>query len=494
MAAYRNMHLIESYQSNRVVDHLHAVAQFILVFLILAAVNAIAMRNYKRIDTTLGREYTLSAQTVAYLGQLERPVKIVVTLSDQDNDLGIRDIFYDVKVLLDEYEYETRDQGVNRLQVEYLDVYKQARKAKELGIDQEDSIVFLSGNAKRVIPIQTLYRIVNNELHEFLGETVFTRSILEVTQDAVPLIYFTSGHGELDPNNFTSSQGISRLQDELKSRNINVKLLNLASQGEVPEDASLVIAPAPKTRFLPQEQEMLKTYLRRSSGRLMLLLEPGQQHGLDDLLFEWGILTDDAVVVETDRDSVIDGGDLMIHHYAEHAITDELIKLGMSIITDRACVVREDPGRPFDDSLVITELMATSPQSWGEKNYATEAIPSYDPVIDLKGPIVVGAISERKVDSSLGISIPGGRLIVIGTSNFITNQRIQHSGNLFLILNAINYAIDRVAQLNIPPRPIRKVKLDLSIEQLLLSRYLIWFGPPLLVGFLGLIVYLVRRQ
>lgn len=486
--------MIESYQSNRIVDRLHAVAQFVLVFLILAAINAIAMRNFKRIDTTIGREFTLSAQTVAYLDQLERPMKVVVTLSDQDTDLGIRDIFYDVKSLLGEYEYETRDQGLNRVEVEYLDVYKQASKAKELGIAEEDSVIFLSGNAKRIVPINELYRIANNELEEFLGETVFTRSILEVSQNAVPAIYFTIGHGELDTANFTSALGISRLQDELKSRNIAVKTVNLASSGAIPEDASLVIAAAPKTRFLPQEQEVLKTYLRRASGRFILLLEPGHQHGLDDLLFEWGILTDDALVVETDRNSVVNGGDLMIRHFAKHAITDELHELGMPLLTDRARVVREDPGRPIDDSLVVTELMAASPQSWGEKNYNSNATPTYDPQIDLNGPIRMGAISERKVDSSLGISIPGGRLVVLGTSNFITNNRIQASGNLFFILNAINYAIDKVAQLKIPPRPIRKVKLDLSLEELLLSRYLIWLGPPMVVGFLGLAVYLVRRQ
>ena len=126
------MNLIESYQSNRIVDRLHTVAQFILVFLILAAVNTIAMRNYKRIDTTIGRDFTLSPQTVAYLSQLERPINIVVTLSDKDNDLGIRDIFYDVKSLLGEYEYETRKNGINRIKVDYIDIYKQARKALSL--------------------------------------------------------------------------------------------------------------------------------------------------------------------------------------------------------------------------------------------------------------------------------------------------------------------------------------------------------------------------
>ena len=36
------MNLIESYQSNRIADRLHAVVQFLLVFLILAAINTIA--------------------------------------------------------------------------------------------------------------------------------------------------------------------------------------------------------------------------------------------------------------------------------------------------------------------------------------------------------------------------------------------------------------------------------------------------------------------
>ena len=109
------MNLIESYQSNRIADRLHAVVQFLLVFLILAAINTIAMRSYTRFDTTLNRSFTLSAQTVAYLKHLQQPINIVVTLSEQSRDLGIRDIYQDVKSLLSEYEYETRHQGENRV-------------------------------------------------------------------------------------------------------------------------------------------------------------------------------------------------------------------------------------------------------------------------------------------------------------------------------------------------------------------------------------------
>ena len=145
----------------------------------------------------------------------------------------------------------------------------------------------------------------------------------------------------------------------------------------------------------------------------------GGAHGLDDLLFEWGILAADAIAVETSRNSQIEGGDLLIRRFAPHPITNELLRLNMTLVTDRARVVREDPGRPIDESLLVKEIMATSDESWAEKDYGSES-PEYDSTVDLKGPVRVAAVSERKVDSSLGISIPGGRLIVFGTSNFLT--------------------------------------------------------------------------
>lgn len=488
------MSIIESYQSNRIADRLHAIVQFLLVFMILAAINTIAMRSYTRIDTTLNRSFTLSAQTVAYLQQLQQPIHIIVTLTDQSRDLGIRDIYHDVKSLLSEYEYETRNQADNRVRVEYLNIYQQARRAKELGISEENAIVFNPGAQGKVVQIDELYGLSQGDIQEFLGETVFTQAILEISQDDSPTIYFATGHGELDPNSFSPDRGISKFVDELESQNFQTGTLDFSTITEIPSDARLLIVPAPQSPFLPREQEILKSYLRRNSGRVILLIEPGADHGLDDLLFEWGILADDAIAVETSRDSQIEGGDLLVRRFAPHPITNELLRMNMTLVTDRARVVREDPGRPIDESLLVQELMATSDKSWGEKDFNSDSSPEYDPTVDLRGPVRVAAVSERKVDSSLGISIPGGRLIVFGTSNFLTNNRISASGNLFLAMNAINYAIDRAAQLNIPPRPIRKVKLDLSMEQLLLSRYLIWLGPPALVGLLGILMYLARRQ
>lgn len=481
-------------QASRISDRFQVLLQIVIILSILVAVNYIGMRTYQRYDLTQGNIYSLSPETRAYLAQLEQPIEAIVTLSENSDEAGLSDILKDVKLLLREYEYATRNQGENKVTVEYLNIYSQTSRARSLGIDSPNVIVFKSGSRTRQIRIDELYKIQESELREFLGENVFTRSILEIVETTEPILYFTTGHGEFSANDVTASTGASALFNELKNRNFATRSIDLSTVNAIPQDASLVVVAAPKVSLLPQEQLLLESYLNKRAGRVLVLLEPGRKHGLEDLFFEWGILADDILVVESDPDYRISGGDLKIRRFAKHPLTNTLFQQGIPVITDRASSVREDPGRPIDDSLVVSELLATSDQSWGERQYLDQQRPTYDPAVDLPGPIKIAAISERQVDSSLGITLPGGKLTVIGTSNFISNQRIQASGNLYLIFNAINYSVDRYTRLNIPPRPISKVKLDLSIEQLHLARYLIWFAPPSVIGLLGLLVYLARRN
>lgn len=484
----------ETFQSSRFTDRLQAFVQVVLVFLILIAANYIGMRTYQRYDLTQGGIYSLSPETKAYLADLKQPVQAIVTISENAEDPGLTDVLKDVRLLLREYEYATRNQGENRVTVEYLNVYAQTSRARSLGIEEPNVIVFKSGERLRRVRIDELYKLQGTEVREFLGENVFTRSILEIIETSEPVLYFTTGHGELSANDVSPATGASTLFNELKARNFKTRSIDLSTIESIPDDASLVVIAAPKARLLPQEILLLENYLNKRAGRLLVLLEPGRPHGMEDLFYNWGILVDDAIAVERNPNYLINGGDLIIRNVAQHPITTSLYEQGIRLITDRAVSVREDPGRPLDDSLFVRELLATSNESWAERKYQQSGPPTYDPNVDIAGPVKVAAISERQVDSSLGISLPGGKLIVIGTSNLISNQRIHSSGNLYLILNAVNYAVDRHTRLNIPPRPIRKVKLDLSIEQLHLARYLIWFGPPAVIGLFGLLIYLARRN
>jgi len=488
------MSLLDSFQANRFVYRLHAAIQCALVLLVFAAVNFIGMGQYARFDVTSNHQHTLSAETLAYLEALDQPIDVIVTLSERAESQGLREIHEDILSLLRQYEYATRDNGPNRIRIEKINVYQQARRAKELGIDRPNAIVFKAGDRRREVLVSELYALRNQEVSHFLGERVFTRSILEVTEETRTVVYFTTGHGEKRLDDVSPQNGLSQLASELENRNIQARPLDLTAAKAVPPDASLLFVAGPRARFLPQEQELLLKYLQRRSGRLAVFLEPAKPHGLEDLFFEWGLLVDDNLVVETDRNYMVGGGDLMIRRFAEHPVTEELRRLQIPLVSDRARSVRADPGRPIDDSLLVTEIMATSDESWGERRYRQDAEPVYDPAADLPPPVSIAAVSERKVDSSLGISLPGGKILAIGTADLLANRKLGASGNLYFVLNAVNWATERLARLDIPPQPIEKTMIRLSIEQLLLARYLVWLAPPALVGLLGFLLYLARRH
>ena len=60
-------------------------------------------------------------------------------------------------------------------------------------------------------------------------------------------------------------------------------------------------------------------------------------------------------------------------------------------------------------------------------------------------------------------------------------------------LGAVNWAVDRERQLNVPARPIERFQLALSAAELQRLNYTLWFGLPGATLLLGLVVYWTRR-
>jgi hypothetical protein len=159
--------------------------------------------------------------------------------------------------------------------------------------------------------------------------------------------------------------------------------------------------------------------------------------------------------------------------------------------------VRPDPGRPLDTTLKVAPLVAAAPSAWGERSYMLSQPAKFDEGVDLKGSpaLPVAVVSERVSAANLpSFSVRGGRLAVFGSTDFLSNNRIGMGGNLSLILNTINWAVDRDAQLNIPPRPLERFQLTLSQTDLGKLRLALVFGVPGAVGLFGLLVYWMRRN
>jgi hypothetical protein len=497
------MHLFESFRATRWIRTLNLVLQAVLFTTLCGGLNYLALHYSWRTDLTHSRRYSLSPETLSYLKELTRPVRVVVTLTEESDAQTLTD----VRSLLREYTYatEANEKGV-RLTVEYLDVYQRRRDAEQLGLDQPNAILFLSGEQRRVVTAGELYRIVRRgsvvDKKDFRGEQAFTAAILDVSSSERKKIYFLTSHGELRLDDVDPRTGLSALAADLRLRNFALDALDINYTRKVPDDAALVIVAAPQgvESFV---QEQLRQYLSTRAGRVILMLAPRTNAGLDDLLYDWGVMVDDDVIYDTSQESSTETGDLIIFPHQAHPITQTLIDRNIPLSIGPTRSLRPEPGRAQGSGLNVTTLAATSESAWGERNYRRRGVPEYNPGVDIKGLpqmdpancLGVAVAAERvQARGNLPFSVRSGRLVVFGTADLVTNNRLQGApGNYNLFLNAINWTVDRDTQLNIPPRPVEKFQLALSQQELLRLRYCLLLLVPGAAALLGLMVYWSRR-
>jgi hypothetical protein len=473
------------------------VVQIILSLSFILALNFISANYFKRIDLTKSGAYTLAPESKAYIRQLKEPVEIIVTIPKETDDDNLDIIRDDLNKLLREYEFAGMRDGKSYISVEFVDIYRQRKRAQELAtnynLTKENAIIIASGDKVREISQVGLYEYDNGRTRGFRGEQIFTSAILDVSSKKTEKIYFLVGHGEMRLDDVDALRGLSQLESFLRERNFELATLDLVIDEAVPEDASIVIVPSPQASLQPEEVEKLRRYMSDRNGRMMILIDPGRRHGMDELFFDWGVLTEDTVVEGNGADFRAQGGDLIIRRFAEHPITQLLIDYQITALFGPPRSVRTDPAAANDSRLQVHQLIGTSDQSWAERDYRTQNPAVFDANRDRKGPISIATVSSRSSGTELGITIPGGRMVVFGNSDFIANNRLRAFGNHTLFINSVNWTLDRTSLLNIPTRQLESHQIVMSESDL--KRMLTYFaGIPAITAVFGLLVFLIRRH
>jgi len=319
------MHWPESFQANRWIRTINLVLQAVLFLFLFGGVNYLAQLYTWRFDLTRSRLFSLSAETRSYINGLPAPVRIVVTLERESENEAVSQARRDVMGLMREYADAARRNPTGRIEVEEIDVYQQRRRAEALGISDNNILLFTSGDKRRFVFLNELYRMEGRERKEFLGERVFTAAILDVTSASKRKVYFLAGHGEMGIESVEPDRGLSQFRDALHQRNFAIDRLDLAQARSIPDDADVILAISPQGPLLKQEQELLRQWLSSRAGRLVAAIDPGRNHGMDDILYDWGVIADDVLVLDDSPDFLVDGGDLLLRRFLPHPITQVLI-------------------------------------------------------------------------------------------------------------------------------------------------------------------------
>lgn len=430
----------------------------IAVLAILIFVNYLGFRHHKTFDLTSEKLYTLSDQTK----KIVEPIK-----SDVDIFLFAKSADPEVQQLRDQMsEYENLNPHIH---FRVVDPQEHPDLTKQYGVVREGQVVVVSGK--------------NIQRLEETTEQDFASAILKATSTTVKTVCFVEGHGEKSIT-ASDSKGYSRVAGELAKENYQTKSINLVTSNDVPSDCSVLVDAGPQKSFFPQEAQMIEKYLD-GGGKAMLLLDPGMDPKLDDVLQVWNIKLGDNYVIDVSGVGRLLGegpGVPLVVDYGDSPIVRNFNN-SMTFFPLARTVSIADTSKP---NPVSVELLKTSAASFTVPNLGNGTV-RYDPKTDQRGPLPLGVAAEKKSGST------DARLVVIGNSQFATNHWVGQQRNGDLFFNAINWLTEEENLISIRPKEAANRRVTLTEAQ---QRELSWFSMvflPLIVIIGGIYIWVKRR-
>jgi ABC-type uncharacterized transport system involved in gliding motility auxiliary subunit len=478
----------------------------ILVFL-LAGVNYISWRHYRRADFSLNQFQKLSGQTLNLLKSLPGEVTLTAFLAPEADTTGSL-IQEDVQKLLDEYKYRSGGKVKVELVQPYLDFQAAQKLAEKFKLTSNENVILVQyGDRSRVLKVAEMAEIDPGAMmtggaarvKSFQAEEKISSAISGLVQGKPAKVYVTSGSGEYNLNSTDRDPaGYSLLSARLASQNVELLPLKLGEQEGVPADADAVMVAGPKFQFSAPAVAALQAYLGKP-GRLLLLLDPGAPTGLEGILAEQGVVVDaDKIFRKVAVLSTVGltqglNEETVGTRFSGHPAIQWIESVGGSL--------RFGPSRSITIKPVVAAspvksemLVETSDRYWA-KPWPLAAGKKSDFVDgeDRKGPFAVAAVVDGSVPGDKGKESPALRAVVVGSASAFANQNISPLEVDFMV-NSIQWVLGRSESLGISPKTPKDFSVSLDDVQQRVIMLGTLLGIPALTGILGLLVWWRRRS
>lgn len=326
-------------------------------------------------------------------------------------------------------------------------------------------------------------------------EQGLTSAVMKVSAPQAGSVYFLEGHGEvsLDAN---EERGYALIKKGLENENLVLKPLLLLTAGSIPADARLIVVAGPTKTLPAAEVKVLEDFLA-NGGRLLALLDPLFETGLEPLLAQYGIAPQNDLVVDRQvrmfEGSVL-GLDPIVLDYGVHEITKKFGE-NPTLFHQARSLSLDSPGKL--DGVSTEPFLHTSPQSWGETDVTflqeEGAQPEFDEGADHGGPLVLGASAARKLGE--GDDAETAKLVVIGDADFAGNRYVAQGYNADLLFNSINWLTGQEAYISVRPNTFAPDVFTLTQKDTALIFFAsVFFLPQLIVMFgIGVAVFRGRE-
>lgn len=385
--------------------------QFLAVALLLTATvifgYLVIRRVHLQYDVTREKIHSLTEETVRVLGQLKgQPIEVVAFYpKDDPTREGLTHFLKQCQAMHPQFQFSI------------YDPVRRPKMAESYGIEQNYTTVIRSGDHAEKI--------------YFFTEPIFTNALFRIAHPRKLDLCFTTGNKELSLKS-VERDGIAALIKNLEGGEITTHIIVLARDG-VPEKCSVTIMAGPHQELVADEFQKLKEAFDRG-GSLVFLIDPmdlGTGRQYIDFFKSFGVYLGENVLV--DKTSRVVGGDFLMPVVVNYTKHEAVRRMKDPTFFPVARTVQ--PSTDIPDHLQVSPLALTSEGSWAESDLVLleEGRYSFDMKQDVAGPLPIAVAVETKKPE-------GGRMVIVGDSDFVTNGYLSLSDNFNFAMEILKWA------------------------------------------------------
>ena len=362
-----------------------------------------------RKDLSQNQLFSLSDQTEELVKNLSQDVEIYVLSTEDGADVTL-------KSALERYQDLS-----GHISVTYIDPVLSPNFSQQYGVDsaEEGSVILVSGTRNKYIALSDIYTTSFDQntyqyTQDFNGEQEITSGIDYVTTEELPVLYAINGHEEME---VTTS-----VQTQIEAQNVELKDLNLLTEGQIPEDASGLLIYAPSADYSADEAQMVIDYLENGGTALiMTTYTENEMPNFNSILENYGLELTQGLVLEGDSNYFYGNVLTLLPEIGSHEIIDNLSSQRPIAMMVNCQGIKAIEG--MRSTITQTSLLDTSDSAFAKVPVDGQLSSAEKEEGDEEGPFSLGMVVTEETDN-------GTTKLVVFSSPYLLNEDITNNYNV----------------------------------------------------------------
>lgn len=431
--------------------------------------------QYISFDVTVNKLFTLTEETVQFVGDLSEDVTIYVLVDEATKDEDLDRTLRQLEGYSDHIDVEYISPVSNPM---FYYKYTQTQPAA-------NSLIVVSDRGSVVVDYDDIY-IYETDYYTYQsvlmandGEGRIVSAIMRVASDDIPKFYAVFGHNEIELEEIF----INALQKE----NVDYDELTLQTAESIPEDAYGIIIDAPLSDYSEDDAKKILDYLDGGGNALIVIPTPTgvNMDRFEQIIEYYGVSLAEGVIVEGDREYYYQTPYELFPDIVYNKITEK--------IYDGLVLAPRSRGLIYDENaedVRYTPFLISSDKAFSQSDFLI-AKDYGKGTEDMDGPFVVGMKIEKP---ALNGEI--SRAVIISTEQMFTAEadKVVPGYNVKLFSGIVSDLADRDVSIAIPLKYYEIGNLVFRARTVYIVTIVSIFVLPLTCLISGFVIWLKRRR